>query len=353
MKASSIGRVAAVGFAAVLLLGDAAKAEIQTLHMKYVGQPTILFHNQLTEKPFFEQELPKLSGGKITADFIPYDRVGIKGSEQLRLMKAGAFDWGSNSLTYLVADSPKFEGCDLAGLTNEIDLARKACNVYKPVIDKIVEENFNIKIFGFEPYPPQAIWCRDVINGIGDIKGRKVRVYNTTLTDFVEGAGGTAVTIPFVDVVPALQRGVADCAVTGTLSGNSAKWPEVTKSIYPMSLGWAPQYIAVNIKAWKRLNGDTRKFLTGAFAKLEEKAWAVGRQATEEGVSCNTGGKCTLGTKANLVLVKVTDADMKIRAKILKEHVIPNWAKRCGSDCAKEWNATVGKVVGFTAPTNF
>ncbi|MGQ0535176.1 MAG: ATP phosphoribosyltransferase, partial [Methanobacteriota archaeon] len=39
--------------------------------------------------------------------------------------------------------------------------------------------------------------------------------FNKTLTDFVEGIGGTTVTIPFADVVPAMQRGVADCGVTG------------------------------------------------------------------------------------------------------------------------------------------
>jgi hypothetical protein len=30
--------------------------------------------------------------------------------------------------------------------------------------------------------------------------------------------------MPFAEVVPALQRGVVDCAVTGTLSGNTAGW---------------------------------------------------------------------------------------------------------------------------------
>ena len=43
------------------------------------------------------------------------------------------------------------------------------------------------------------------------------RVYSTTLGDFVEGAGGVSVTIPFAEVVPALQKGVADCGITGTM----------------------------------------------------------------------------------------------------------------------------------------
>ncbi|MBI4183329.1 MAG: TRAP transporter substrate-binding protein [Proteobacteria bacterium] len=353
MKVSSFAYVAAVGLAGALLCTPAGAQQLPKTHLKIIGQPTILFHYPLTEVPFFEQELPKMSGGAITVDLIPYDRVGIKGPEVLRLMKTGAFDWATNSMTYLVGDSPKFEGCDLAGLTDDIDTARKACEVYKPVLNALMEKDWNIKLLALAPYPPQAIWCRSAIGGLADLKGKKVRVFNSTMTDFVEALGATSTNIPFVDVIPALQRGVTDCGVTGTLSGNTAKWYEVTTHIFPVGLGWAINFFAVNVKAWDRLDPKVREFLTGAFKKLEDKYWEVGRKSTEEGVSCNTGGACTMGTKANLTLVKFSEADKALRKKVMQERVIPNWAKRCGSACAKEWNETVGKVVGLQAPTNF
>jgi hypothetical protein len=31
--------------------------------------------------------------------------------------------------------------------------------------------------------------------------------------------------------------------------------------------------------------------------------------------------------------------------------VLAGWAKRCGAECAKEWNETVGKALGLKAPT--
>jgi hypothetical protein len=31
--------------------------------------------------------------------------------------------------------------------------------------------------------------------------------------------------------------------------------------------------------------------------------------------------------------------------------VLAGWAKRCGAECAKEWNDTVGKTLGLKAPT--
>jgi len=63
---------------------------------------------------------------------------------------------------------------------------------------------------------------------VSDLKGRKVRVFNKTMSDFIQAVGGTTISMAFAEVVPALQRGVVDCAVTGTMSGFTAGWPEVT-----------------------------------------------------------------------------------------------------------------------------
>jgi|TARA_B100000315_G_C14524993_1_gene563391 hypothetical protein len=74
--------------------------------------------------------------------------------------------------------------------------------------------------------PPQVIWCRVAITGLTDLKGKKVRVFNKTMTDFMQAIGASAASMAFAEVVPALHRGVVDCAVTGTMSGFTAGWPE-------------------------------------------------------------------------------------------------------------------------------
>ena len=95
-------------------------------------------------------------------------------------------------------------------------------------------------------------------------KGKKVRVFNNTMRDFLCGVGATAVSMAFAEVVPALNNGVVDCGVTGSLSGNTAGWNEVTKSIYPMSLGWSINVLAVNLNTWNRLDAKTQGLHAGA-----------------------------------------------------------------------------------------
>ena len=57
-----------------------------------------------------------------------------------------------------------------------------------------------------------------------------------------------------------------------------------------------------------------------------------------------------MGKPAKMTIVEMSDAD-KAKAKELTEStVLVNWGKRCGKDCAAEWNGTVGKVLGLTIP---
>jgi TRAP-type transport system periplasmic protein len=329
-----------------------ASAQIQEISIKFIGQSSIESNSAQLEKPFFPKMTDR-SGGKIKVDLQPFNTLGLTGVEILRLMKNGTLEWASNGLTFLAGDRPEFEGCDLAGITTTLDGAYRACTAYKPVIARIMSEAWNVKLLALYANPPQVVWCRAPIKGLADLRGKKVRVYNKTLTDFVEGVGGSGVTIPFAEVMPALQRGVADCAITATFNGNIAAWPEVAPHILGVYLGWALQYAAVNMDTWKKLNSETQKFLEEQFLELEKDSWTrVAVKTTAEGVTCNTGGECTMGKKVSITFLNPSADDEQERLRIMRESVVPRWAKRCGAKCAEEWNATVGKAVGLQAPTN-
>ena len=61
-------------------------------------------------------------------------------------------------------------------------------------------------------------------------------------------------------------------------------------------------------------------------------------------------GKCPEGTAAKLVNVPVSDADKALHKKLMTEVVLVAWGKRAGKAYAKEWNETVGKIVGMSIP---
>jgi TRAP-type C4-dicarboxylate transport system substrate-binding protein len=191
-----------------------------------------------------------------------------------------------------------------------------------------------------------------VLGGLNDLKGKKVRVFNNTMRDFLGGVGATAVSMAFAEVVPALSTGVVDCGVTGSLSGNTAGWPEVTKSLYPMSLGWSINVVAVNLNSWNRLDKRVQTFMLEQMKAYEDKMWTTLKKANSEADNCNTGKQpCTMGKPANITIIAVKPAEAEMHRKLIEGAVLAGWARRCGAECAAEWNNTVGKTLNLKAPT--
>lgn len=190
------------------------------------------------------------------------------------------------------------------------------------------------------------LFCNGPIGGLGDLAGKKVRTGNRTLAEFVGALGGAGVTMSFSEVVPALQKGVVDCAITGSLSGYSAKWHEVATHIYTLPVGWSQVMLAASSKAWNRLDPKVRGFLEQEIAALETRVWQAAAHESDQGFACNTGGACEFGVPAHMTLVTVSDADRALLAKVLREVVVPKWAERCGKPCADEWARTAGAAAG-------
>jgi TRAP-type C4-dicarboxylate transport system substrate-binding protein len=353
MTRNRIGALAA-GLAAAAILGGGAVAQaIKATHLSVVGAWGSLSQYKNFEQPFWTKDVPDRSKGAISVNITPFNEMGLKGAEIFRLMRLGVIDFGSTVLGYVAGDDARNEAIDLAGLAPDVATARRISDAYKPVYDKLYREKFGIQVLGIWPYPAQVIFCNGEIKGLADLKGKKVRTANRTLAEFVDALGGTGVTLPFSEVVQALQTKVVDCAITGTLSGNAAKWYEVATHIYALPVGWSQVMHAVNIKRWERLDPATRDFLKGEIAKLEDRIWKAMDVETQQGFDCNIGKPtCTMGTKAKMTLVPVSDGDRALLKKILSETVVPKWAARCPGDCVPAWNDTVGKIVGLTAKAN-
>ena len=276
--------------------------------------------------------------------------MGLKGAEIFRLMRTGVIDFGSTVLGYVAADDARNEAVDLAGLSPDIATARKVSDAYKPVYDKFYGERFGIKVLGIWPYSAQVLFCNGEIKGLADLKGKKVRTGNRTLAEFVEAFGGTGVTLAFSEVVPALQNRVVDCAITGTLSGNMAKWNEVATHLYALPLGWSHVMHAVNLKRWNSLDPKVRSFLEKEIAGLEDRIWKAAAHGNRAGlpVQCRQG-RLHDGHQGEDDRGAGVGRRPRAACRKLTEVVLPKWAARCPGDCVEAWNATVGKVVGLTA----
>lgn len=338
----------AAALAAAATLGTAATADSPAV-VKAVGTWGSLTNYQKHEGPFWNERIAAASGGSIIGEIKPQTELGLKGFEIMRLVKNGVFDFAFGLPGYVAAENAIFEGGDLSSVTQDIDTQRKVAEAYFPTLEKSFAEIYNAKLLTLYPFPSQTLWCNGEINGIADLEGKKIRVYATTLGDFVEGAGGTSVTVPFAEVIPALEKGVVDCGITGTMSAYKANWHQVATHAYTLRVGWGLAFGAMNMDKWNSLSADQQKVLTDEIAALTDEMWAETATEDEVAISCITGGKCDIGEPGAMVLVEPSAEDLALRDKIANEVVLARWAERCGEDCATNWNATVGSILGLEA----
>ena len=261
-------------FLSLLLAVNLASAEIKLNASGLVS--THKYHVAL-EKEFYSN-LSKTTGLKITVNYNSLDVLGLQMKDTIRLVRTGTFDIVESTVGEISRDDPFLGGIDLIGVSPNLSSLKKSIDAYRDAFSKRAEEKFNAKILSLWPYGPQVFYCKKPITGLSSLKGLKVRSYTPAMSSMIETVGGTPVALSFKEVYPALQRGVADCAITSPTSGNSGNWPEVTSHYFPLGISWSVNAHAMNLDRWKKLSSSEQAALTKAFQNLEKGFWDLAKK---------------------------------------------------------------------------
>ena len=322
----------------------------QELKFKVIGQPLATGNIQKNkEQPFFEN-LAKNTGLPIVFEYKPIDTLGIKDTEQLRVMKSGLFEMVSLRVSQNSRDEPTLLGMDLVGASPDYATGRKISDAWLSTVDERLQKQFNMKLLGVWPFGPQMLFCKKTIGKIGDIKGMKVRVADQGVAKFIEMIGGTPVPMAFGEVHQALSLGVVDCAITGPSSANTAGWTEVTTHQLPLGFQLGYNGYGISLKAWNQLKPDQQATLKKAIDGLLDDIWTYSELLFNDALNCNAGkDPCTTGKKYNLVSVPVLPADVETVRGAVDKVSFPAWAEVCDKTnpgCSAAWKAKVGPLAG-------
>ncbi|MBW1691157.1 MAG: TRAP transporter substrate-binding protein [Deltaproteobacteria bacterium] len=302
----------------------------------------------MIERPFWE-ELAKETADKLDIQFHTRDELGLKGYDDLRKLKSGVFDIVCIDPAYVSGDDLFWDGMNLIGLAPDLQTGREVMESMRAAGNERLKKLWNGMLIFTWTNATQVYYFKDKLKGVADFKGRKIRVFSRATANVVEYFGAKAVTLPFPEVYPALQRGVIEAGVTGILTGNTARWWEVTNYLYPMAMGQGAMFHTANLNFWNKLDPDMQKFLTKRFKEVEEKFWKYGFEFYQQGINCNTGkGPCKLGVKGNMTLVPVTPEDQEKMKECGRNVVLPEWAKIANNvdpNIVQIWNQTAGKVL--------
>jgi TRAP-type C4-dicarboxylate transport system substrate-binding protein len=345
-------QASAIAFAALLAAAAASPvvAEPAPIQLDVVGGLAGVSQYERFEEPFWAKRVPEITGGRVQARIVPFDRSGVRGQEVLHLLRLGVVPFGNILLGLAAADDPELNAVDLPLLSPDIAALHHAVALWRPRLDAILQERFGLRLLAVYTYPAQVVFCREPFTGLSDLAGRRVRTSSVGQSELVTALGGTPVVIPFSEIVSAVRTGVVACAITGAKSGNAIGLHEVATHISRLGISWGVSVFAANQAAWEALPEPVQRQLEQGLADLQRQIWEDAERETQDGLDCNTGRLgCTTGRPGRMTIVEERRQDDAWRMRLLADAVVPNWVQRCGRDCATAWNRFMTPQLGVAA----
>ncbi len=321
----------------------AAKPAGAPIRLRVVGGLGGISQYTRFEQPFWATELPRLSGGRLSADIVPFDRAGIPGVEMLRLLQLGVVPFGTALMSSFSSIYPQYTAVDLPGLSGDVASLRAATAAFRPYLEQALRQEQGVELLALYIYPAQITFCKRPMKGLEDLAGRRVRVSSPAQADFIAALGAEPVVTSFTQQRNSLESGDTECAVTGGMAGNTLGVDTLTRYLHPLPLNWGMAVFGANQAAWNALPPEDRQLLRTELARLETAIWDSAERETSEGVACNLGrSDCRTGRRGAMTLVPVSEADERLRVEIFRTTVLPRWLRRCAVRCDQVWTRTIG-----------
>lgn len=302
------------------------------------------------EEPFWSKELSEISGGRVKATIHPFDRSGVQGQDMLQLIRLGVAPFGTAIVSMVAVDEPLLGAIDLPGLSPDVDALKKNLATLRPRMAELLRERYSMELLAVYAHSAQVVFCAKPFASIQDLWGRRVRTSSVAQSEMLSALGAVPVILPFADMPAALEKGVVDCAVTGSLGGFEIGLPRVTSHVHAMALGWGISIFGANVNAWQALPEHARATVSKGVADLEARIWASVERDTYVGLQCNAGEiSCGRDTGRRLGIVPIQPSDEALRRQVLEKYVVTAWIDRCGSACEQVWTELLAPAQDATA----
>ena len=247
-----------------LLAAGAAHAEKWDMPMAYADSN---YHTQNGKA--FAEAVGVATGGEL--EIVVHGGGSLfKGNEIKRAVQTGQAPVGERLLSAHQNENAVFGFDSVPFLATSFEASEKLWKAARPTVEKILADQ-NLVLLYAVPWPPQGMYFKKEIDGVGDMKGVKFRAYNAATARLAELAGMLPVQIEAAELTQALATGVAEAFVSSGSTGYDRKVWEHLTHFYEVN-AWLPRnYVFVNEDAWDALDEGTRNVVRG-MAMLAERA---------------------------------------------------------------------------------
>ncbi|ELY20441.1 C4-dicarboxylate TRAP transporter substrate-binding protein [Halomonas sp. IOP_14] len=130
-------------------------------------------------------------------------------------------------------------------------------------------EELDIVYLGAYNTPSYVLFCREPVRNLEELRGKRIRTAGSTVSAWVEQAGGTPVNVPSSEMYSGLDRGSLDCASNAANDLIDRSLWEVAEhtTLLPTGMYWSGPQWGFNSGFWASLNDEERNVFKEATAK--------------------------------------------------------------------------------------
>ena len=275
--------------------GNAVQAQGRELTMGNVNPPK---HGTSLASQQFVDKLAEVSGGKLK---VVHHHSGALGGERevAQQIQLGAIDFGPITTAPLSTLVPEMSVFQLPYIFRDYDHVFKALDggdTLQKYYDAVLDRR-GLKLVGFIAAGYRGIYGHYPINGLADVKGKKVRVQeDKILVATFKALGMISTPIAFPEVATSLQTKVIDFAEGGVNTFYHNKFYDIVKNVADvrhthqcvalvMSKSSFQQQDAAGQKAireaWEHARQFNRKFILDEDQSIQDQVRAKGVAITK------------------------------------------------------------------------
>jgi TRAP-type C4-dicarboxylate transport system substrate-binding protein len=217
--------------------------------------------------------LKEKTGGKLDITLRAAGEVPYKGPESVSVVASGAMQMSDANPGQIAGDSQVGAMPTYPFLVPNWESFRSVMNVLTPAFSKEMADR-GIKTLFFFPDPEQYVFgSGKAIEKLSDFKGRKIRVHNSYVQEFVRSVGASGIAITSNEIPDAIGRSLINTFITSSVSTQAGKLYEFIDWTLKIPFSAAGSWVIVNKKAWDSLPPEFQTLIEKETVAMEKIYW--------------------------------------------------------------------------------
>ncbi|MEV7649089.1 TRAP transporter substrate-binding protein DctP [Arthrobacter sp. NPDC089319] len=210
----------------------------------------------------FAEEVEEKTDGKVTFEYY-WSAALLPGAEFLSGVGSGVADMAPLPPVYNPQELPVTNWAAALNTSAEdtfpYDLLQRAATTSDLFEDSTIQAEFeknNLKVITINPNPSYNLACKEPIESLASLQGRKVRAAGNLWIQEAEALGMVPVNLPTAELYEGLQRGVVDCVLIGAGSMSDYGVFDVASHFVPLNASSPFVATVMNLDMWNSFSPE-------------------------------------------------------------------------------------------------